>query len=1099
MKSTLTKLSEDNFNVYAFDEKEDFNTVLLNKSQLLNYSTSHDNESDLENDFIKKLESLGYEYLKIHETNSNNNDNNSKKSDSSFLLLNLKKQLEKLNNVSFNDNEWKRIVKEKLCNDNDDFVNKTKLIQSDARFIFEFDDKSQRNIKLIDKENYHNNHLQVIHQYTPKDSKYKNRYDVTILINGLPIVHIELKTYKTSIQQAFNQINRYQYESFNDDYKLFQYVQIFIISNEAETKYFSNTTFDYALKNNSADQLTSNDFKSNSSFAFTNFWADQKNEKIKNLFAFTDCFLNKRTLQNILFRYCVFTASNELKVMRPYQIAACERILERINVIYKNYKDYESLKLPPDPQTNSSIKPGGYIWHATGSGKTLTSFKTAVLASQFVYIDKVIFVVDRKDLDYQTLNEYKKYGANLISDHNKNETSSAINIQATKSSSKLLQLLKQNNSDQKIIITTIQKLSRVLKQNKDDRLNDEDKKQLNENLKKRYVFIFDECHRTTFGRMFSEIQKNFKYFYLFGFTGTPIFNENKKENNNALNDAQTTQELFGKCLHSYTIYHALLDQKVLQFHVEWCKTFELSSEAEDIKKYNELIHAEQRIKNNCEFILKNYNRLVKAYHASNNKNKVQKFNAILATKDIKLAKQYYDKLKDFIDKNLYEDSTLKKIAIIYSYESNPDQEAIQKNFNVNDLEENDKYFLDNAIKDYNNQFNTNFSINNFDLYYKDVSKRLKDQELDLLIVVNMFLTGFDSPSLNTIFIDKKLRFHELIQTYSRTNRILDSIKDCGNIINFQMFQEEQKEAFSLYSDKNDIVDFIQTRHYKDYLYGYDDNDGHHKGLSEVVSIINELYPEPSKISELPLKDKKEYVNLITEYLKLTNKLASFTELDEKTFNEFLLKNENEYKGVYNNIKADFKKKYEETGDNSIYNGVTFDTKIIKNTIIDETYIANLIKDYFDSNKKLSIKEILLKISASEEYQNKQEAFKEFLESFDFNENNNVLSVSEILQKLNHFKTSYARKKLKEIIQSDNLKEKSVISLFNKWYKEQNIVFSGKDYSDLQKVSDWNVVDDSNNEYDNNKRKIKNDLIDFYIAYWDWIKSFLLKENNISNL
>ena len=1090
--STITKLSEDNYNVSGFDENDEFDTVLKNAPPSNNIPP-HDNEKDFENDFIKKLISLGYEHIKIHTPQE--------------LCINLKKQIEKLNSVTFNNSEWERFCKKYLINDNETFIDKTKFLQDDPRIYFKFDNDETKNIKLIDKKNYNNNFLQVINQYIPKTTKFNNRYDVVLLINGLPIVHIELKSYKVCIQQAFNQINRYQIESYADDFnKLFQWIQLFIISNEIETKYFSNTVHHLTINKNSEFELSSNDFQSNSSFAFTNFWADEKNQKIKNAFDFADTFLEKRTLQSIIFKYSVFTANNELKVMRPYQIAACQAILKKIKSIYTNYKNYESLKLPIDEETKKPIKPGGYIWHATGSGKTLTSFKTAALARTLDYIDKVIFVVDRKDLDNQTLLEYEKYGAKLIHDNNYRNETNNINVLTTKNSNKLLKFLINDNTDDKIIVTTIQKLSRVLKLNNNDKLSKEDKSELTELLKKRYVFILDECHRTTFGKMFSEIQKNFKYYYLFGFTGTPIFNENKKENNNALNGSETTEELFGKCLHSYTIYHALKDQKVLPFYVDWVKTYELKDNNKSSVSDKDILYQDERIQNNCQFILDNYDKLVKA----NKKNKTgSKFNAILAAKDIELAKLYYKKLQDLIHKTNNK-SSLRKIAIIYTYEQNPDLEAVEPNFNTDDLPDTDKYFLDNAIKDYNNAFQANFSLSRFDEYYKNVSKNLKEQKLDLLIVVNMFLTGFDSPALNTIFIDKKLKYHELIQTYSRTNRILDSIKDQGNVINFQFYKEDQDEAYKLYSDKKDIALYFQTREYKDYLDGYDDENGHHQGLKEIVEEIKQYFPEPSKISLNSTEEKKKFANLITNYLRLFNKLSSFTDLDENELKKYSLNNENEYKGAYNNIKAEFKKKFEQ-GDNHIYDSVIFETKLIEiNDIIDDNYILNLIKDFVTQINKKSeienlveeqkediqnvqtaredIKTILLKISASPEYQNKQEAVQEFIESIgDTNlvDNNNLYDL--LFDKFNKFKIEYVQKKLNEIVVNNNLNPDKTINLFKQWYKNQNTDFSGRDYQSLRLKQNISIFSKKDENYENDKIKIMKQLVEFYLEYLKWLE------------
>lgn len=710
-------------------------TVVTEYKPVPTKSSSYQSEADLEKEFIKLLGEQSYEYLSIHTEDD--------------LIKNLRKQLELLNNYKFTDDEWDRFFNQSLANPNSGIVEKTRIIQEDYRQILKRDDGSTKNINLIDKSNIHNNRLQVINQYEVNEGTHKNRYDVTILVNGLPLVHVELKRRGVAIKEAFNQINRYQRDSFWASHGLFQYVQIFVISNGTNTKYYSNSTRFNHIKdsvNKTKKEKTSN------SFEFTSFWADANNKIIPDLIDFTRTFFSKHTILNILTKYCVFTAENLLLVMRPYQIVATERILNRIEIA-NNYKKY------------GTVESGGYIWHTTGSGKTLTSFKTARLASKIPFIDKVLFVVDRKDLDYQTMREYDRFEKGAA---NSNRSTAILKKQL-------------EDSNAKIIITTIQKLSIFIEKSKG-----------HEVFNKHVVIIFDECHRSQFGDMHIAITKTFKKYHLFGFTGTPIFAVNAGTGRNP--NLKTTEQAFGDKLHTYTIVDAINDKNVLPFRVDYIKTIELPDTIEDEDVYDidrEKVYADpQRIKLVTEYILDHFDQ--KTYR--NNKSfkhsvvanvsevveakdrllvkedkqstHINGFNSIFAVASIEVAKLYYTEFK----KQMAENPSKKlRVGLIYSYGANEEEsDGIIDEENSDDttnLDQSSRDFLEAAIKDYNTMFGTTYdtSSDKFQNYYKDVSLRMKNKELDLLIVVNMFLTGFDATTLNTLWVDKNLRMHGLIQ------------------------------------------------------------------------------------------------------------------------------------------------------------------------------------------------------------------------------------------------------------------------------------------------------------------------------------------------
>ncbi len=725
-------------------------TVVTEYEPLKRKSEAYQSEAELEKEFIKMLREQGYDYLEIHNSET--------------LIKNLRKQLEKLNDYQFSDSEWTRFFNNSIANKNDGIVEKTRKIQEDYIQVLKRDDGTSKNIYLLDKKNIHNNKLQVINQYVENNGNYNNRYDVTILVNGLPLVHIELKRRGIALKEAFNQINRYQRDSFWAGSGLYEYIQIFVISNGTNTKYYSNTTRESHIKK---QQTTRNKSKKTSnSFEFTSYWAYNNNKVIADLVEFTRTFFSKHTILSILTKYCVFTSEELLLVMRPYQIVATERILDKIK-ISTNYKKM------------GTIEAGGYIWHTTGSGKTLTSFKTAQLATELEYIDKVLFVVDRKDLDYQTMREYDRF-----------EKGAANGNRSTKI---LKKQLEDNTS--RIIVTTIQKLSKFVKRNANHPV-----------FQKHLVLIFDECHRSQFGDMHKMIVKNFKNFHLFGFTGTPIFAKNATNKSNP--DFCTTEQAFGYKLHTYTIVDAINDGNVLPFIIDYVNTVKKKEDMTDKQveaiKTEEALSSYERVSEVVKYIIEHFDQKTKRNSFYDLKGqRVNGFNSIFAVASIPMAKKYYLELK----KQLEEKNKDLTIAIIYSFSENEEDNANgileDEGFETDLLDQSSREFLDFAIEEYNKKFKTNFSSegNAFQDYYKDLSDKVKNREIDLLIVVNMFLTGFDATTLNTLWVDKNLKQHGLIQAFSRTNRILNSVKSYGNIICFRDLEQQTNDAIALFGDK----------------------------------------------------------------------------------------------------------------------------------------------------------------------------------------------------------------------------------------------------------------------------------------------------------
>ena len=965
---------------YNVVSASDESTVITEYKPSAKRSDSYQSEADLEREFIRLLGEQSYEYLNIKSEED--------------LIKNLRKKLEQLNNYEFTDGEWKRFFNECMANPNEGIVEKTRKIQEDNVQNLKTDAGFTKNITLIDKKNIHNNKLQVINQYEVSGN-YDNRYDVTILVNGLPLVHIELKRRGVAIKEAFNQIDRYQRDSFWASCGLYEYVQIFVISNGTNTKYYSNTTRFNHIKDSTSGQAKKKE-KTSNSFEFTSFWADGNNRIIPDLVDFTKTFFAKHTILAILTKYCVFTSENMLLVMRPYQIVATERILNRIEIA-NNYKKY------------GSVSGGGYIWHTTGSGKTLTSFKTAQLASGLGFIDKVLFVVDRKDLDYQTMKEYDRFEKGAANSN----TSTAI-------------LKKQlENSNCKIIITTIQKLSVFIAKNKGHEVFD-----------KKIVIIFDECHRSQFGDMHLDIVKNFKKYFLFGFTGTPIFAVNANSGKHA--NLRTTEQAFGDKLHTYTIVDAINDKNVLPFRVDYVKTLEKEPDIDDAKVWDidreAVWNSSKRISDVVKYILENFNRktyrneksysfnsLLNIQEVASAKNEAEEikqklrlsgFNSIFCVSSVEAAKLYYNEFKKQMAEN---PSKALKIATIFSYGANEEeQDGILDEENPEDttrLDSSSRDFLKGAIKDYNATFGTSYdtSSDKFQNYYKDVSLRMKNRQIDLLIVVNMFLTGFDATTLNTLWVDKNLKAHGLIQAYSRTNRILNSIKTYGNIVCFRNLQKRTDDAISLFGDK-EAGGIVLMKGYKDYYYGYTDKDGKLKpGYILLVQDLQDKFPLDEQI--LGEKAKKEFISLFGAVLRMRNLLVSF---DDFAGNEILTEREmQDYTGKYIDLRDEFVKGGKDK--ENINDDIVFEVELIKQIEINIDYILMLVKKYHDSHK--NDKEVLISIQKAIDSSFELRSKKKLIETFV----DGINDVDDVIIEWRNFVAEEKEKELAEIIKEENLK------------------------------------------------------------------------------
>ena len=914
-------------------------------------SSAYQSEADLEQAFIDMLTQQGYEYVKIHKYDE--------------LVENLRKQLEKLNQFTFTDDEWKRFYSQNIASSNSSIEDKSRIIQEDNVQVLKCDDGTSKNITLIDKKNIHNNFLQVINQYTENKGNYKNRYDVTILVNGLPLVHIELKRRGVAIKEAFNQIERYRRDSFWANGGLFEYVQIFVISNGTHTKYYSNTTRDSAIKERDGKRKSR---KTSNSFEFTSYWADANNKIISDLVDFTKTFFAKHTLLNILTKYCIFTTEKMLLVMRPYQIVATERILNRVE-ISTNYKKM------------GTIDAGGYIWHTTGSGKTLTSFKTAQLASKLPTIEKVLFVVDRKDLDYQTMKEYDRFEKGAA---NGNKSTAVLQRQLENKDSK------GNPHEYKIIVTTIQKLDNFIKKNPNHPV-----------YNSHIVMIFDECHRSQFGDMHVAITKNFKNYHIFGFTGTPIFSKNAGNGKNP--KLKTTQQAFGDKLHTYTIVDAIHDGNVLPFRIDYIDTVKSKEGTKDKKveaintesamlapeRISEVVtyileHFDQKTKRNNGFYT--YNKLTNIEDVAKNqqieekkhKMRLNGFNSIFAVSSIEAAKLYYTEFKRQMDEN----PALKlNIATIYSYgqnEEDPDGFLDDENSDdASELDVSSREFLDKAIDDYNKMFNTSYdtSADKFPNYYKDLSLRMKNREVDLLIVVNMFLTGFDATTLNTLWVDKNLKMHGLIQAYSRTNRILNSIKTFGNIVCFRNLEDETNDAIALFGDR-EASGMVLLKSYKDYYYGYDENGKHQKGYEERIAELLQKYSLGTDI--IGEKAEKDFIVLFGNILRLRNILSTFDEFTEET--AMLLSIDfQDYTGIYNDLHDKYRRDVDK---DNINDDIVFEMELVKQIEVNIDYILMLVSKYHESNceDKTILASIDRAIKSSLELRSKKELIESFIET-----------------------------------------------------------------------------------------------------------------------
>ena len=969
---------------YSLVAENSESTVVAEYQSLLRKDTTFQSEAELEKAFIEQLKAQAYDYLPITSEDE--------------LIANLRNQLELLNNYKFSNPEWEQFFKTKISNQNSGIEEKTTIIQEDHIQLLTKDDGTTKNIYLIDKANIHNNKLQVINQYETDKGKRANRYDVTILVNGLPLVHIELKKRGVDIKEAFNQINRYNRESFWAGSGLFEYVQLFVISNGTYSKYYSNTTRFTHIKELSDGRIKKGKRTSNS-FEFTSWWADANNRPITDLMDFCRTFFAKHTLLNLLTKYCVFTSDKLLLAMRPYQIVATERILSQITVS-NNYKTY------------GSVKGGGYIWHTTGSGKTLTSFKTAQLASMLSFIDKVLFVVDRKDLDYQTMKEYDKFEKGAA---NSNTSTATLKKQ-----------LEDPNA--RIIITTIQKLSVLIKKHKN-----------HSSYNQHIVIIFDECHRSQFGEMHTAITKTFKKYHLFGFTGTPIFAVNSSSNSKA--NLRTTEQAFGTKLHTYTIVDAITDKNVLPFRIDYISTMREQENIADAKVWDidreKALADPERISNVVTYILEHFDQKTKRNSFYQLKDRrLAGFNAIFAVASIDIAKKYYTEFQNQMV-NLPGDKKL-KVATIYSFgvnEADDEDNGIIEDESLEDtscLDQTSRDFLESAIQDYNKIFKTNYdtSSDKFQNYYKDVSQRVKDREIDLLIVVNMFLTGFDATTLNTLWVDKNLRLHGLLQAFSRTNRILNSVKTFGNIICFRNLEKATNESIALFGDK-EAGGIVLLKTYDEYYNGYKDGQKNVPGYSVLVNELQTKFPVGEQI--IGEQNKKDFIKLYGAILKVKNILTTF---DEFAGNEILSERDvQDYHSMYINLYNEFRNNAEGDSEN-INDDIVFEMELIKQVEINIDYILALIKKYHAGH--LQDKEIVININkaidSSVELRNKKDLIERFIDS--------LTPSSNIDDDWQTFVDAKKIELLDKIIEEENLNKEETYNFINNAFRDGYVQTTG---------------------------------------------------------
>jgi type I restriction enzyme R subunit len=1008
--------------MYSIISEESEQTVVAEYEFTYRQTKTYQSEAELEKAFIEQLQQQAYEYLPI---------NNEKD-----LIDNLRLQLEKLNDYHFTDKEWDLFFKTKLANSNNGVEEKTAIIQEDYIQLLDRDDGSVKNIYLLDKSNIHNNSLQVINQYEVNDGTRPNRYDVTILVNGLPLVHVELKRRGVDIKEAFNQINRYSRDSFWAGCGLYDYVQLFVISNGTYTKYYSNTTRRSHVNEMNQSKIRPGKRTSNS-FEFTSWWADANNKTITDLMDFTRTFFAKHTILNILTKYCVFTSEKLLLVMRPYQIVATERIIQKI-IISNNYKKY------------GTIEGGGYVWHTTGSGKTLTSFKAAQIASKLPFIDKVLFVVDRKDLDYQTMKEYDRFEKGAA-DSSTNTTILAEQLGALRPDH-------LKNKDPKIIITTIQKLTNFIKKYKRAEV-----------YQKHLVIIFDECHRSQFGDMHVAITKAFKKYHLFGFTGTPIFGSNASSRANPA--LRTTEQSFGQKLHTYTIVDAINDKNVLPFRIDYIKTMEEKENIDDEKVWDidreKAYAAPQRISNVVSYIREHFNQKtrrndrafdmkvisnVKEVASAKYRQTVKEkkdtvhmngFNSIFAVQNIPLAIEYYKEFKKQME-GLTPDKRL-KVATIYSFgvnEDSPEEEGFIDDENSDDtssLDQSSRDFLDSAICDYNEMFSTNYdtSADKFPNYYKDVSMRMKNREIDLLIVVNMFLTGFDATTLNTLWVDKNLRLHGLLQAFSRTNRILNSVKVFGNIVCFRNLEKKTNESIALFGDK-EAGGIVILKTFAEYYNGYIDNDGkRYKGYREIVEEMENKYPITQPIvGEQAMKD---FIKLYGTYLRARNILSSFDDFAGKELiTDFDMQ---DYQSRYISLYNEFRKKTGHDAEN-VNDDIVFEMELVKQIEVNIDYILSLIRKYHaDHLKDTEIKITVGKaIDSSVELRDKKELIEKFIDS--------LTPGSDVDTDWQEYVNEQKENELNEIITTETLRPEETHRFMENAFRDGYISESGTDIAKI---------------------------------------------------
>ena len=942
--------------------------------------TEYQSEADLECEFITTLQSQAYERLSITSELD--------------LIRNLKVQLEKLNDIRFSDAEWERFFKTNIASENDSIEDKTARIQEDHVQLLRRDDGSTKNVRLIDKDDIHNNSLQVLNQYEAEGT-YANRYDVTILVNGLPLVHVELKRRGAELKEAFNQISRYQRESFWAGSGLYEYVQIFVISNGTFTKYYSNTTRNQHIKE--AVEGSKRTKKTSHSYEFTSWWADANNRPITDLAGFSKTFFAKHTLLNILTKYCVFTSERLLLVMRPYQIVATERILKRIEVA----TNYHRL---------GTLGAGGYVWHTTGSGKTLTSFKTAQLATRMPGVEKVLFVVDRKDLDYQTMKEYDKFEKGAA-----NSNTSTLKLKGQ---------LEDPNA--RIIITTIQKLSRFISQNKE-----------HEVYHKHIVIIFDECHRSQFGDMHVAIKKAFRKYHLFGFTGTPIFSANAQAGGKP--HLKTTEQAFGDKLHTYTIVDAISDRNVLPFRIDYVETIKMPDDVADkkvpaIDRERALLDP-RRIRDVVGYILAHFDQKTKRNQSYRLKDRrLSGFNSIFATPSIDAAKLYYAEFKRQLAEGAGESTGEKlKVALIYSFAANeeePDGLLAEEQFEVDGLDASSRDFLDAAIADYNAMFTTNFdtSSDGFQNYHKDLSQRIRDREVDLTIVVNMFLTGFDATTLNTLWVDKNLQKHGLLQAFSRTNRILNSVKTFGNIVCFRNLEQATNDAIALFGDRN-AQGVVLLKPFGDYFEEYQ------RRIAELL----EKYPL-GDLGDFLIgeEDMKDFIRLYGAILRLKNILQSFDDFEGR---EILSPRD------FQNYQSVYLELYDKIGrpqvDKEIINDdIVFEIELIKQVEINIDYILMLVHKYHDSN--CEDREILVSIDravgSSVNLRNKKDLIEQFV---------NSLAVSkDVDREWCAYISVRKAEELDRIITEENLRRDETLRFVEGAFRDGAIQASGIAFADI---------------------------------------------------